>query len=380
MWWNAARLSLLVAAAGCSRPAAATFSGTVQAPSAAVGSPVGGRVTAVLAQEGQRVRAGQVLLRFDDAQTRAAWQSARHEEAAAAAALADLRAGARMPDVGRARDEAREAREAFERARLSRGRQIALLGGSLAQARAQLADVLADESDAHGDALRARSLYASGDLSGRERDAAAARDARARAQVGVAQAALRNAETELAQAARVTLPRDEAAAHASASAAENAYRSVAAGARPDALRAAAASLAAAASNVVSARSRWDDTVVRAPADGVVSAFDLHPGDLIAPGAAAAVIDEAGEPYVRIYVPQSMLARIHVGDELDVRPDSQPGVRLSGTVEALDEQAQFTPLSVQTQDDRAELSFGVKIRIHDRAHPVHGGTTATIAFS
>jgi HlyD family secretion protein len=372
-------LGALLGVAACARSNGDLFSGTVQAPSAAVGSPIGGRVTEVAVQDGQRSRTGQVLVRFDNAQEAAALESARHQAAAAAAALADLRAGARTADLARAGDQARQARETYDSARLSETRQVAILDGALAQARAQLADALAAAKDARGDALRAQRLYVTGDLSAQQYDADVAREARTVAQVDAARAGVLNARRQLEQARQVTLPHETAAARAAFDAAQNAYRSLAAGARPDVVRQAAAALAAARSGVADAQARLDDTIVRAPADGVVSASNLHVGDLVAPGASVATIDEDGEPYVRIYLPQSMLERVHLGERLGVHPDSQPSVTLAGNVEQIDAQAQFTPQSVQTAEDRATLSFGVKVRIHDRDHPVHGGTTATVAL-
>jgi len=365
--------------AACSRSADDRFSGTVQAPSAAVGSPIGGRVTEVAIADGQRVRAGQLLVRFDDAQQAALFENARQQAGAAAAALADLRAGARSEDLARAGDQTRQAHETFERARLSESRQLTILAGQLTQARAQLADALAGAKEAHADAIRSRRLFASGDVSGQQNDAANARDLRTHAQADAARAGASNAQWELEQAQTVTLPRDIAASRAAYDAARNAYRSLAAGARPDAVRQAAAALAAANGSVANARARLDDTAVRAPADGAVSAMNLHVGDLVAPGASVATIDEDGEPFVRVYLPQSMLGRIRVGAHVAVHPDSQPGLALDGSVEQIDEQAQFTPQSVQTAEDRATLSFGVKVRIHDREHRVHGGTTATVAL-
>ncbi|MGD0472134.1 MAG: HlyD family efflux transporter periplasmic adaptor subunit [Candidatus Velthaea sp.] len=365
--------------AACARANGDLFSGTVQAESAAVGSPIGGRVTLVAVQDGRRVRRGQLVVRFDDAQERAALEAARQQASAAAAALADLRAGTRAEDLARANDQAREARETFERTRLSQARQISILRGDLAQARAQLADVLADGEQARRDAVRTRALFVTGDVSAQQRDAAVARAVRTSAQADAARAGVRNAERELEQAQNVTLPRDTAAAKASFDASQNAYRSLAAGARPDAIRQAAATLAAGNSGVANARARLNDTEVRAPADGIVSALNLHVGDLVAPGAAVATIDEDGEPFVRIFVPQSLLARANVGADVAVYPDSQPGVKLAGTIEQIDEQAQFTPQSVQTAEDRATLAFGVKVRIHDRAGRVHGGTTAAVAL-
>jgi membrane fusion protein YbhG len=119
-------------------------------------------------------------------------------------------------------------------------------------------------------------------------------------------------------------------------------------------------------------------VVRAPAAGVVQALDLHAGDLVAPGSAVATIDEMGDPYVRIYVPQSALNRFSVGAKTSVRSDAGNGATFDGRIEAIDAQAQFTPQNVQTAADRAMLSFGVKVRVHDPEHRLHGGTTVEVA--
>ncbi|MGH7707021.1 MAG: HlyD family secretion protein, partial [Vulcanimicrobiaceae bacterium] len=124
--------------------------------------------------------------------------------------------------------------------------------------------------------------------------------------------------------------------------------------------------------------RLDEMAVRAPAAGVVTALDLHPGDLVAPNASIATIDEAGNPYARIFVPQAKLGGVAVGARLDVRSDSLPGVRFEGVVEQVDSQAQFTPQNVQTASDRAVLSFGVKVRVHDPRRQLHSGTTVAVA--
>jgi multidrug resistance efflux pump len=99
--------------------------------------------------------------------------------------------GARTEDLARAGDQTRQAHETFERARLSEARQLTILSGQLAQTRAQLADAIAGATEAHADAVRARRLFATGDISGQQNDAANARDLRTRAQADAARAAVR---------------------------------------------------------------------------------------------------------------------------------------------------------------------------------------------
>jgi hypothetical protein len=63
----------------------------------------------------------------------------------------------------------------------------------------------------------------------------------------------------------------------------------------------------------------------------------------------------------------------------VRSDAFPKQTFTGRVEAIDSSAQFTPRDVQTAEDRANLVFGVKVRVHDPDHVLRGGTTAAVAL-
>src|SRR5579864_8208665 len=89
------------------------YSGTLEAESASVGSPVGGRVVAVLVQAGSRVRAGQIIVRFNDAAQRADSAAASAQVAQARASLADVEAGPRRQDVERAAAEESQAYAAY---------------------------------------------------------------------------------------------------------------------------------------------------------------------------------------------------------------------------------------------------------------------------
>jgi HlyD family secretion protein len=127
-----------------------------------------------------------------------------------------------------------------------------------------------------------------------------------------------------------------------------------------------------------AQAALDEMSIRSPSDGIIESIDLQPGDILPPGATAAVIDTLKDPYVMIYVPQPGLAPFAVGQSLVVRSDALPGETFVGVVEERDRDAQFTPRNVQTADDRATLTFGVKIRIKAAAGRLYNGTTVTIS--
>jgi HlyD family secretion protein len=172
------------------------FSGRVATRSRVdVGSTLTGRVAQVQAQEGQAVRAGQVLLRLDDAEWRAALAQAEAAVRQAQAALAGLRAGGRdTADAGVAQAEAQRAAAEAE---LRRTREL-VARGFLSPAR---------EDEAERAAAVARAQHAAAAAQRRALDASGSDTAQAEAQLSLARASAEAARARLSQAA-VTAPAD----------------------------------------------------------------------------------------------------------------------------------------------------------------------------
>src|SRR6202790_5675183 len=82
-------------------------SGTVEARYIRVGSKVGGRIDKVLVREGDAVKAGQVLITFDDKELQAALGQSR-------AAFEKARTGSRPEDIAQARAATAEAKAEYE--------------------------------------------------------------------------------------------------------------------------------------------------------------------------------------------------------------------------------------------------------------------------
>ncbi len=64
----------------------------------------------------------------------------------------------------------------------------------------------------------------------------------------------------------------------------------------------------------------------------------------------------------VYVPERSIGQVKVGQRVDVQVDSFPGQSFPGEVTFIATRAEFTPRNVQTQKDRMNLVFGVKVRI------------------
>jgi len=371
-------ISALLLCESCSNNRYA-YSGTLQPESASVGSTIGGRVIGVEATDGQRVQRGQILLRLDDKDQRAALGAAVSQEAQAAAALADLEAGPRPEEITRARAAEAQAKAQYDKALLASPHELSVARDNVRQARGARAQAQATNNQATANFERAQRLFSAGAISAQAFDEARAAQAYAQGALVAARAHVGAAIAQLNEARKASLPQDVVAAQQFYASAVANRQLVEAGARPQALVQARAALDAAKAGVAAAESRLAEMVVRAPTDGIVESLDLLPGDLVGPRAQVAVVREFRDPFVRIYVAQHDLGKVAVGASVRVRSDALGGDVFDGTIEQIDQDAQFTPRDVQTAEDRADLAYGVKVRVYDPDRKLHGGTTVEVAL-
>ena len=105
-----------------------------------------------------------------------------------------------------------------------------------------------------------------------------------------------------------------------------------------------------------------ELTVTAPAAGRIESFDLRPGDLVAPNQPVATLLEPNELWVRVYVPETELGHVQVGQAARIRVDSFPQRDFAGRVVEIRHRAEYLPRNVQTLDQRADQVFGVKVAI------------------
>ncbi|HZM17193.1 MAG TPA: HlyD family efflux transporter periplasmic adaptor subunit [Candidatus Krumholzibacteria bacterium] len=103
-------------------------------------------------------------------------------------------------------------------------------------------------------------------------------------------------------------------------------------------------------------------VVRAPFAGVVSVRHHEPGEIVAAGTPILTVLNRGDRWVRIYVPEHRLAAVRLGAPAFITCDTYPGKDYRGEVSFIASEAEFTPKSVQTTEERVKLVYAVKVRI------------------
>jgi HlyD family secretion protein len=145
-------------------------------------------------------------------------------------------------------------------------------------------------------------------------------------------------------------------------------------------------LAAAKMRVAQARAQLADIdaqlaemQVTAPVDSILEVLSVKVGDVLPANREAATLILTGHLWVRVYVPESWLGLIKLGDHVRVRVDSFPGKDFDGVVEQINRQAEFTPRNVQTVADRIRQVFGVKIRLPSDDDHLRAGMSADVYF-
>jgi RND family efflux transporter MFP subunit len=119
--------------------------------------------------------------------------------------------------------------------------------------------------------------------------------------------------------------------------------------------------------------------VTAPADSILEVLSVKMGDVLPANREAATLILIGHLWVRVYVPESWLGLIKLGEHVRVRVDSFPNTDFDGVVEQINRQAEFTPRNVQTVADRIKQVFGVKVRLPSDDDRLRAGMAADVYF-
>jgi HlyD family secretion protein len=127
-----------------------------------------------------------------------------------------------------------------------------------------------------------------------------------------------------------------------------------------------------------ARTQADYSNVFAPVAGVVTNKVADVGEIAAPGAALAVISDVSHLTVTIYIPETEIGQVKVGQKATATVDSTTK-SFPAKVTFIASQAEFTPASVQTKDQRVKLVYKVKLSVTDSSGILKPGMPADVAF-
>ncbi|HEX4269506.1 MAG TPA: efflux RND transporter periplasmic adaptor subunit [Steroidobacteraceae bacterium] len=276
------------------------------------------RVASVLVREGDSVRKGQVLAQLDTSRMVPQLAQAQAQAAAQRAVVDRLHHGSRPEEI--------------------------------AQARANLMLAQADARQSHDNYQRLETV--SSNSGGRAVSRQEVDNAKAQSDVSDARVAVNRKALQLA----LIGPRQEDIAQAEAM------------------------LASEEARVALLEQELADAQLRAPLDAVVRSRIAEPGDMASPQKTALTLAITDPKWVRAYVSETELGRVHPGMRAAVAVDSFPGRRFPGWVGFISPEAEFTPKTVQTQELRSSLVYEIRVFVTDPGDDLRLGMPATVHLS
>ena len=274
-----------------------------------------GRIRSIAVQEGAVVHHGEVLAQLDTSRLKPRLAEAEARAGAQRAVLERLHHGSRPQEIAQAR-------------------------ANLALAQAQQRQALAH------DARVAAVFHRSGGRAVSRQDVT---DARAAAAVAAARTRVAREALRLA----VLGPRREDVAQATAL------------------------LAADRAKVNLLRQELADAELRAPLDAVVRTRIGEPGDMASPQNPVLTLAIVNPKWVRAYIPEIDLARVHPGMKASVAVDAFARRRFAGWVGFISPEAEFTPKTVQTPELRTSLVYEIRVYVEDPHDELRLGMPATV---
>jgi HlyD family secretion protein len=123
--------------------------------------------------------------------------------------------------------------------------------------------------------------------------------------------------------------------------------------------------------------RFGDTDLYASVSGVVLKKNIENGEVVQPGTPVFTIGEVDDPWIKVYVREDRIGLVKLGQRATVTVDSFPGKTYEGTISYISSEAEFTPKTIQTQEERVKLVFGVKVRVKNLNQELKPGMPADV---
>ncbi|PQO35371.1 HlyD family secretion protein [Blastopirellula marina] len=337
-------------------------SGYIEAEDIRLGSRVGGRIAEVLADEGDRVQKGQVLVRLEPFDLKEQLAAAKAERDDKQALLDKLNAGYRTEEVAQAKAKVDQLTSRLEK----------LVNGPRKQeidaARAELRMASSQLELAQANFKREKEVFEKGAGTQERMDSVAdlLREAESNSEVK---------QNNLSLLVEGTRKEEIAEARAALAEATEQYELMKSGYRKEEVAQAAAAVAAATANVAAIEKRIEELDIVAPSDSIVEALELEPGDLMPANAPMLTLIDPNKLWVRAYVPENHL-NISLGQKLPITVDSYDQ-EFQGEITFIARNAEFTPNNVQTPEERSKQVYRIKVTLLDGLDKLRSGMAADV---
>ena len=348
-------------------PITITANGTVQPEQSVNVSPKNsGILKRLLVKEGDRVQASQIVAEMDDSNFQGQLIQAQAQRASAQANLDKLLTGNRPQEIAEVTAQLTAAQANLDK----------LVAGNrpqdIAQAQAQLVSAQADLQQAEINLQQSQQLAAAGATSQRDLDTA-------RTTYNTAKAKVDQVTQVVSLQKTGARPEDIAQARAQVEQLKQAVSLQKTGARSEEIAAARAQVLNAQGQLTTVQTQINDTVIRAPFDGVVTRKFADPGAFVTPTTSSSAVTSAtsssilaiaSKNQIVAKVAETSIPQIKVGLKVTIEADAYPGKSFEGKV---------TQVATQSTVDQNVTNFEVKSTINDPQRELQAGMNVTVKF-
>ena len=110
------------------------------------------------------------------------------------------------------------------------------------------------------------------------------------------------------------------------------------------------------------RSEIQDAVLVSPIRARIETRLSEPGEVLAAGGRVFSLNDLSDVYMYVYLPEAVTGKVPVGSEARIVLDAAPEYPIRTIVSFVSPMAQFTPKTVETAEERHNLTFRVKLQI------------------
>lgn len=339
------------------------LSGNIEATDVRLSFKIPGRLASRLVAEGESVAEGQLVATLDPTDQQLAVAQAAASVVFAESVLAELEAGSRPEQLSQAAAQVAQARAALTQLEHgSREQEIASAEAAVNQAlaAAEQAQVQLDLADA--DYERSQELFAAGVIPAQRNDQARTAWETAQRTLDGADAVVLRARERHSLAMEGPRVEQVDQARAVLQQMQAGYALLAAGPRVEIISQAGAQLELASQKLRQAKAQLEYTKLKAAADGIVLSKAAEPGEYLMPGAPVVTIGYLDQVWLRGYINETDLGRVHLDQQVEVTTDTYPGKVYPGRISFISSEAEFTPKAVQTRGERVKLMYMVKLEL------------------
>lgn len=121
--------------------------------------------------------------------------------------------------------------------------------------------------------------------------------------------------------------------------------------------------------------------ISSPIEGTVLAKYAVKGELASIGKPLFKVANIKLMYLRAYVTSSQLSSIKIGQEVKVYADNSTSSKMSfsGQISWISDKAEFTPKTIQTRDERANLVYAIKVSVANSEGMIKNGMYGEVEF-